>query len=166
MHLVLNSLDALGIVQHAKAASEYHLLLDRATIVEKAMRARHEHCLNSSPELIEALLNHHRPKVLAPLHAARLDAFTALTNDAKQTQHSLNSQLVFSSPSVRRLCLKTEKYGRKRETHTSRERPPSSRSSRLEALNDSAWLHPVGTARQTLISQIAASKSMFDRPLN
>jgi hypothetical protein len=83
MYLVLNLLEVLGTVQHAKAVSEYRLLLDTTTIFENAMKKRKQLSLDSPPELIETLLSRYRPEFLVQLHEQRMEAFTTLTNNAE-----------------------------------------------------------------------------------
>jgi hypothetical protein len=80
---VLNLLEVAGIVEHAKSVSQYRLLLDRNSIVEKAMKKRKEKCLESSIEIIDTLLSRYCPQFLATLRAERFDKFTQLAKDAE-----------------------------------------------------------------------------------
>jgi hypothetical protein len=83
MYLVLSFMEVIGIVEHTKSVSEYRLILEPTTIVEKALKKRKEAGNESGPQLIDALLNHYGPEFLTRLRAARRDAFTRLTKDAE-----------------------------------------------------------------------------------
>jgi hypothetical protein len=82
IYVVVNFLEVIGVVEHTRSVGEYRLLLNRASIVEHAMKERQQICFSASPERIEALLNRCEPQFLHDLYARRRGIFLELTQKA------------------------------------------------------------------------------------
>jgi hypothetical protein len=83
MYVVLNFLEVIGIVEHSQSVSEYRLTLERAPIVENAMKRRKEVEVEQSPDMVEALLSRYSQQFIASLHEERFGPFARLTKDAE-----------------------------------------------------------------------------------